>query len=214
MVLKEKMALTLENMLVGALKGQVLDADGTTVLWDMYSIFGFTQDTHFFNMDTAATSVDLKQKCILLKRAIKTKLGGRSFTRVRVKCSADWFDKFVGHNSMKAAWDQWQNGAFFRQDQSTADFEFAGVVFQVYLGGTSAGDFIPAGLAFAYPEGVPRMFQTAYCPADYMETVNTIGLPLYAKQELMRMNKGVALEAQSNPLNLCTKPRAVIKLTK
>ena len=44
--------------------------------------------------------------------------------------------------------------------------------------------------------------------------VNTIGLPLYAKQELMRMNKGVALEAQSNPLNLCTKPRAVIKLTK
>ena len=47
-----------------------------------------------------------------------------------------------------------------------------------------------------------------------METVNTIGLPLYAKQELMRMNKGVELEAQSNPLNLCTKPRAVIKLVK
>ena len=57
-------------------------------------------------------------------------------------------------------------------------------------------------------------FITRYAPADYMETVNTIGLPLYAKQELMRMNKGVELEAQSNPLNLRTKPRAVIKLTK
>jgi hypothetical protein len=29
----------------------------------------------------------------------------------------------------------------------------------------------------------------------------------------MRFGKGVDLEAQSNPLNLCTRPRAVIKLT-
>jgi hypothetical protein len=47
-----------------------------------------------------------------------------------------------------------------------------------------------------------------------METVNTIGLPYYAKQERIPFDKGVQLELQSNPLHICTKPRAIIKLTK
>lgn len=211
-VMKEKLDLTLEHMRVGALKGQVLDADGATVLWDMYDIFGFTQDIHYFDIAAGNSSVDLKVKCQLLKRAIKEKLGGRSMSRVRVKCSEGWFDKFTGHNNMKAAWGKWQDGAYLRQDQSEADFEFAGVVFQIYSGGTSAGDFIPDGEAYAYPEGVPRMFQTAYCPADYMETVNTIGSPYYAKQERMKFDRGVELESQSNPIMLNTLPEAVIKL--
>jgi len=46
-----------------------------------------------------------------------------------------------------------------------------------------------------------------------METVNTLGVPYYAKQEPRRMGKGIDLEAQSNPITLCTKPRAIIKLT-
>jgi hypothetical protein len=46
-----------------------------------------------------------------------------------------------------------------------------------------------------------------------METVNTIGLPYYAKQEELRMGKGIDLESQSNPISICTRPRAVIKLT-
>ena len=46
-----------------------------------------------------------------------------------------------------------------------------------------------------------------------METANTLGLPKYAKQEALRMNRGVEFEAQSNPLNLCTRPAAIIKLT-
>ena len=54
---------------------------------------------------------------------------------------------------------------------------------------------------------------TRFGPADYMETVNTMGLPYYASQVPMDHHKGVNLEAQSNPLNLCTRPRAIIKLT-
>ena len=46
-----------------------------------------------------------------------------------------------------------------------------------------------------------------------METVNTLGLPYYAKQEVMKFNKGVEIETQSNPICLNTLPEAVIKLT-
>jgi hypothetical protein len=46
-----------------------------------------------------------------------------------------------------------------------------------------------------------------------METVNTLGIPYYGKIEPMPFGKGVSGEAQSNPLHLCTRPRAVIRLT-
>jgi len=45
-----------------------------------------------------------------------------------------------------------------------------------------------------------------------METVNTQGIPYYSKIEPLPFNKGVAGEAQSNPLHLCTRPLAQILL--
>ena len=39
-------------------------------------------------------------------------------------------------------------------------------------------------------------------------------LPIYARAEPLPMDKGVRLEAQSNPLSICTRPRAVVKLTR
>ncbi len=212
-VLKGNIDLTLEYHRVGALKGKVLDADGVSELYDVYALFGMTQQTIGFNIATASSTVNLKQKVVDLKRAVQAKLGGRSFRRIRVKCSEAWFDAFVGHDKMAKAWELWNSGAFARQDQTTGDFEFAGVVFQIYSGGVGGQDFIPAGEAYAYPEGVPGMFQMKFAPADYMETVNTMGLPYYAKQEVLRFNKGVELESQSNPVAINTLPEAVIKLT-
>lgn len=211
--MKANLDLTLEYQRIGALKGQVLDADGTTVVWDMYQIFNFTQETKFWNIATPSTSVDLKQFCIDLKRSIRNSLGGKPFKKVRVKCSEGFFDKLVGHDKMKAAWELWNNGQFARTTQVDGDFEFSDVIFQIYSGGTSAGDFIADGLAYAYPEGVPNMFQIWYGSGDYTETVNQMGLPYYAKQERKKFDKGVDLEAQSNPLTINTLPEAVKKLS-
>ncbi|MCB1718608.1 MAG: major capsid protein, partial [Candidatus Competibacteraceae bacterium] len=68
--------------------------------------------------------------------------------------------------------------------------------------------------AYVVPRNVPGLFITRFAPADYMETVNTMGLPIYSKSEPMKMNRGIEMEAQSNPIHLCTRPNAVIKLTK
>lgn len=213
--MKANLDLTLEYHRVGALKGLVLDANGVDVIYDLYSIFGMTRKTLGFNINTPTSSVDLKQKSMDLKRAVKAALGGRSYRRVRVKCSESWFDKFIGHDKMKAAWDRYQDGAFHRADQSSADFEFAGVVYQIYSGGTGGqggSDFIPEDRAYAYPEGVPNMFQTWYAPGDYMSTVNRMGVPYYMSQERMAHDKGVDLESQSNPLTINSLPEAVIEL--
>lgn len=216
-VLKGNIDLTLEHMRVGALRGQVLDADGVSVIWDLYEIFGMTRQVIGFNIDTKSSSVDLRQKTEDLKRAIQRKLGGKSFTRVRVKCSESWFDKFVGHDKMMKAWELYNQGAFNREFPGQ-NFVFNNVVFQVYSGGVVDGngldhDFIPPGKAYAYPEGVRDMFQIAYAPGDYMSTVNTMGSPYYASQYRLPHDKGIDLESQSNPIVLNSLPEAVIELT-
>ena len=210
--MRDNQDLTLENMRVGVLKGEVKDADGS-VIWDMYDIMGQTQVTLFFNIATSNSNANLLLLTENLKRQMRTKLGGRSFSGVRVICSIEFFDKLVNHDDMQERWALWQDGAFGRDYPPTTNFKFNGVTFTVYEGGTDAGDFIPAGLAYAYPEGVPKLFRTAYAPGDYLEVVGTKGVPFYAKQERMPFDKGVMLEAQTNPLFYCTLPEAVFELS-
>ncbi len=209
--MKAQLDLTMEYHRIGAIKGLILDADGVTPLLDIYALFGMTQQTVFFNF--ASASSDIRQIAVNVKRAIQAKLGGRSFTKIRVKCSRDFFDALVGHTTVKKAFELYNANSFAREDHSGKPFEFGDVIFEEYSGGVGDVDFIDAGEAYAYPEGVSDLFQTHYAPADYMETVNTLGLPYYAKQELMAFNKGVELESQSNPINFCSLPEVVLKLS-
>ena len=208
-VAKGNLDLTIEYHRIGAIKGQILDADGSTVLANMYTTFGMTQATQNFILGTAGTRV--KDKIADLKRTIRTKLGGRSFSGVEVLCSATYFDSLTRHATIEKAFELFNQNSYARNDPRGSAFVFADVTFREYLGGVGATDFIPAGEAYAYPTGVSGLFQTAYAPAPYMETVNTTGLPYYAKQEAMDFNKGVELEAQSNPINFCTLPESVVK---
>jgi len=49
-------------------------------------------------------------------------------------------------------------------------------------------------------------------PADFNETVNTLGQPLYAKQEPRKFDRGTDLHTQSNPLPICHRPGLLIKV--
>jgi hypothetical protein len=209
-VAKNKLDITMEYHRIGAIKGLIMDADGVTPLLDVYAAFGMVQQTHFMALATTTTKV--KQKVIEIKRKIQEKLGGKSYSKIRVLCSQSFFDDLTGHVVVEKAFELYQQNSYARTDQSGSAFEFADVIFEEYAGGVGATLFIPEGEAYAYPEGVNALFQTWYAPADWMETVNTKGLPYYAKQEIMPYNKGVSFESQSNPLNFCSLPEAVLKL--
>lgn len=217
--MRAEMDLTLEWHRLGALKGQVLDADGTSVVLDVYDTFGMTQQTVFWNTDSASSSIDPLMLTMDLKRNIRNKLGGRGFRNVRVICSHNFLVKFMTHNKMKEAYKDWQYGAYLRANLAQSanggavDFVFDDVVFTVYdyeIGGSPA---IGADFGYAFPEGVPGLFRQTFAPADYMETVGTNGLPYYAKQERLPMDRGIHMEGQSNPLTYCSLPETVIKLS-
>lgn len=202
---------TLEWQLVGAIKGQVLDADGVTVIADIFSAFGVTQQVKAMELNTDTT--DVQTKIIQAKRLSEATLGAARAAGWVAFCGPDFFDAFVGHPETKAAFDRWMQGELLRGDPRSG-FMFGGVEWKEYSGEVTAGSpFVPAAEAYLCPVGVPGLFSCKFAPADWIETVNKPGLPLHARAEPLDMGRGVALEAQSNPAALCTRPRSVIKLT-
>ena len=208
--LRRNIDATLEYHRLGAIKGQILDADGSSVLVDLFTAFGISQNTMSIAFSSSTTKV--RNKIVEAKRKIEDELGGASLTGYVALCGSGFFDAISGHETAAAAFDRWQDGAFLREDLRNG-FPWGGVVWEEYRGKVGGVDFVGTNDAYLIPVGVAEMFLTRFAPADYMETANTIGLPYYAKQEMLGFNKGVELEAQANPLCINTKPRAVLKLT-
>jgi hypothetical protein len=202
---------TLEFHRIGAIKGLILDADGTSIIYDLYDEFGITQEEVSLVLGTATTNV--RAKVMEAKRKCEDALGATMMTGYRAFCGASFFDDFVGHAKVEKAWERFNEGEMLRNDVR-GGFKFADVIWEEYRGKVGTQAFIDTNVAYLVPEGVADLFITRNAPADYMETVNTLGLPLYAKQEPLPMNRGIQMEAQKNPLNLCTQPAAIIKITK
>ena len=202
--------VTLEHLRVGALKGVILDSDGTTVIFNLFTEFGITETTVDFLLGTAGT--DIREKILEVARAIETALGAGVYDHIHCFCGKDFFDALIKHADVASAYDRFKDGAFFREDPR-AGFPFAGAIFEEYRGSISGTAFIPDGVARFFPVGVPRLYKTYFAPADFMETVNTLGRPLYAKQEKMDLNRGVRLHTQQNPLPMCHIPGVLVKGT-
>lgn len=208
--MRRQLDATHEFHRIGAIKGQILDADGESVLVDLYSQFGLKQQTLAFKLGATDT---FRQKVADLLDLIEDALGALPFAGVRVLCGRAFWRWLIELDDIKATYLNTQMAAALRGDPRDT-IDFGGVTWERYRGRIGSVGYIDDNEAYAVPEGVPDLFITRFAPADYMEAVNTNGLPYYAKQENMRFDKGTEIEAQSNPIHLCTRPRAVIKLTK
>lgn len=207
-VARRDLDITHEYQRMGALKGLVLDADGTTI-YNYFTEFGVTQTTLSWALSVTGTKV--LQLCIALKRVIEDKLGGVMMQGVRVLCSPEFMDAFTSHPAVTEAF-KYQQSQVLRDDYRDS-FQFGGIVWEEYRGSIGATRFIAAGKAYAIPMGVPGLFQTLYSPAPYMETVNTPGLPFYMKAKSMDFDTGVEWQVQSNPLHLGTRPDCIVELS-
>ncbi len=205
---------TLEHLRIGAIKGQVLDADGTSVLYDLFGEFGVTQHTEIdFDLDNATPAKGaVRKKCHDVVRKVEDELGAAPYTYVHAFCSATFFDDLVSHPEVEESYRRYQESAFLRAGLVRKSFEYAGITFEEYRGKVGSVDFIPDGKAHFFPVGVPGLFRQYNAPADFVETANTIGLPRYAKQAVdQEFGRWVKLHTQSNPLPICTRPKVLIK---
>ena len=204
--LKQDHEATWEYHRAGAISGLLLDADGSTI-YNMFTEFGISETSITFTM---ATVNSVRTGCLAVQQAVDDALGAATYTGILAICSPVFFDAFVNSTDVKAAYDKWQEGLFFQRNART-EFEYGGISWMRYTGKLGATNFIASGTARFVVQGVPGLFMRWNGPATFMEAVNTIGKPMYAKQAPLKMDTGVELHTQSNPLHICTQPATLIK---
>jgi len=200
---------TREWQRMGAVSGKILDADGS-VLFDLFDEFGVTKKTTPVPLSAASTKV--MKYCLDAKRWAETKLGGVMVKGYRAYCDAVFFDAFTGHPTVQAAFANYQAAQDRLGGDMRSGFTFGGIEFIEYEITVSGQKFIPAGTAKVFPLA-PGVFTMTNSPANYLETVNTLGLPFYAKSEARKLGKGWDMEVQANPLAMCLYPEALVELT-
>jgi len=213
---KNKYAITLEHLRMGALKGIILDADAST-LFNLYAEYGIVAKSVNFDLDVTSPLTDVASKCREVVRHIEDNLKGEVMSGVRCLVSAEFFDAFISHPNVEKFYLNWQASASISGADPRKGFTFGGITWEEYRGvATDANDnsrrFIASGEGHAYPAGTMETFKTVYAPGNFIEAANTPGIPLYAKQAIEKMGRWVDLYIESNPLPICLRPAVLVKV--
>lgn len=221
MTMVRSFSATEEQARMGAVQGVITYADGTTL--NLFTEFGVSQDAEIdFDLDNASPAAGaLRKKCAGITRQIANTLGGVPFTGIRAFCGDNFFDDLLSHPEVRGTYLNWNEAQILRDSyvpgnntglrSSYGIFQFGGIVWENYRGSVGSTNFIDADKCHLFPEGVPGLFRTVYAPADYEETVNTMGQRLYSRQYLMPNGKGRYLDGQMNAIQYCSRPKVLLK---
>lgn len=209
---------TQEYSRIGAIKGVVTYSDGTTL--NLFTEFGVVQEGEIdFDLDNANPNKGaLRRKCAGLVRQMSGILDGVPYASIHAFCGDSFFDDLLAHPEVIDSYKNTSMAQVLREgyvlpngNKIYGAFEFGGIVWENYRGSVGGTAFVNTDKCHLLPLGVPRLFRTYYAPADYLETVNTMGKRLYVKQYEMPNGKGVHFDTQMNALELCTRPKTLIQ---
>jgi hypothetical protein len=204
----------------GALNGLVLDASGRTLL-NLFSTFDITQTVIDFDLDTTTTDVAAKNRA--LKSVIRKALRGAASTGVRILAGTAFFDKYVGHTSVKEGL-KYYNGPTPNpaRDDVNDEFRFAGVViervdeefsFRQTNGTFATREAVAENEAIAIPMGTPY-FKRYVAPPDTIQQANIApDTKIFVSTDELPHGKGEDIHTESNVLPICLRPDVIVKLT-
>lgn len=216
---------TIEWARMGAIRGEIVDvrppatpggARTTEVILNLFSAFGVTQSTVSFALSTGTTEILIKTSDV--SKIMEDALGGDTYTNIHAFVGRDFWNALITHAKVTAAYSNYlafrgSAGNILTVDMRYMGFTFGTITFEEYRGQVAGQVFIPSNEGIAFPVGVPGLFVSVFAPADYVETVNTLGLPRYARQYTREDGKAVMMDAQTNHLAYCTRPELLVKLT-
>lgn len=207
---------TVEHQRVGAIKGIVTNKKGG-VMFNLYQAFDITApDAISMSLNDEATDLMARSRAIryMIEDAFDAPYSG-----IDAWCGRNFYEKFVGHKYNRDAYKALQDRQALLGQASVDSINLFDINWNRYRTGSRATT-ANGGAGFIGPDecrfvlrGVPGLFITRFAPADYMETVNTEGLPRYMKQIPRRDDKGVDIQVQTNPINMCTRPDVLFSAT-
>lgn len=208
--------VTQEYARIGAIKGIVTYA-GTTPALNLFTTFGVAAQTEVaFNLAVSTNGV-VRAFTADIVRTISAALGGLPFDHVHAFVGKTFMDGLIKNAEVRASFQntpaaQWLRDGYVdtRGNKIFGAFVFGDIVFEEYRGNSELATYVADDKAYFFPVGVPGLFRTYYGPADYNETVNTLGRPRYTKMKPFANDKGYHLDSQMNNLEICTRPRALV----
>lgn len=213
-LLKRSHDLTHEHLCMGAKKGLILDADGS-VLYNLFNEFNIKKNVVNFALNVEET--DVPQKCREVLRLVEENMLADVWTAVHVDASPEFFDALIKHKSVKEIFLGHQAALEHLGQDSRKNFKLGGLVFnEVAIKHKDAEGnlkrFVDANKAHCFPIGTGSAYFTVIAPADFNETVNTLGQRYYSKAEPKNFDRGINIHTQSNVLPMCVCPGALIEL--
>jgi Phage major capsid protein E len=194
-------------------------ADGTTL--NLFDEFDVSQEaTIDWDLDNATpTSGVLRTKCQTTIRQVGNLLDGLEFKYLHAFCGDAFFDALIAHKEVVASYTATDEARELRRSYvengaSFGHFWFGDIMWENYRGTVAGNPMVATDSVHIFPVGVPGLFRSVRAPADYEETVNTMGKRLYLKQIPMPNGKGRELESQQNALHYCTRPKVLLQGTR
>lgn len=214
----QSLAATQEYSRLGAVKGLITYADGSSLdLFNFFEVSAVAERAWDLSAASPAGGI-LRKTCAEVYRQMSSILEGIPFSGINALCGDAFFDALIQHTEVRSTYlasaeaSELRRGYVGNGQQGTyAAFEFGGIVWENYRGSVDSTQFINTDKVHMFPMGVPGLFRTYYAPADYMETVNTMGRRLYEKMFAMPNDKGMNMEVQMNALEFCTRPRTLLQ---
>ena len=219
--LRARLELTHERHRLGGIQGVVIDTDGT-VLHDWYNFFGIAPlaDSNVNFGGLTADGGDFEKYCTSLARDMINELEGLPIAAMTpvAFCGDNYFDQLYSNKEVKAARkirDTGRASDVFAENKAFASFQYGGFTWANYRGTRDGSVGIATDEARIFPMGVPGLFQQLFGPPDIMGQTNMKGLPVHAYMPPeSQTSRRATIEAQSNPLTFCAKPRSLRRLTK
>ena len=210
---------------VYAPSGTLQRSYGPTI--NYYNEFGVTRTE--ITTDLANSNVDpLAYTGQIFSSVQDGLLNGQTVDRIVVLCSPEWFQALITNPYITEVYKYYQRDQDpltqrlnqnnpFGLGANYQHFNFGGLTFIEYRGtyvdqNNVQQRFIPAGDAYALPLGVTDMFQTYFAPALRFDTVNTVGQSQYYFEYASEKMDKIEIMSESNMLNACLRPQAVIRL--
>lgn len=204
----------------GALRGDVIDADGTT-LYNCYDEMGETQQDIDFKFGTT-TSDTVMAASKAARRYVEQNLLGETMRNLLALCSAEFFDNVTTHPVHA---EVYKNNPVGRpnpllDDLGVTYFQHGNMTYiehngqATYLnadGTTATRRFIPANEAIIVPLGTQQVFRSYFSPGEMMDAVNMPGQAMYVSLKELDHGAGIEIHTESSPLFLVQKPRLVLR---
>ncbi|MDY0882301.1 major capsid protein [Dongia soli] len=218
--LRARIELTHEYHRLGGIQGIVVDKDGST-LYNWYQFFDIAPmadgATNFGAL--TADKGTFEMQCNKWVREMLRELEGLPVTTMVpvVLCGDNYYDQVYSNKEVKAARatsDTGRDSDVFKEIKAFSHFYYGGITWANYRGTKDGKVGIGTDEARLFPMGVTGLFQMLFAPPDIMGMTNMKGLPVHAFMPPERQtSRQAVVEAQSNPLTICLRPRALRRLT-